>query len=55
MTKYRVRSSEDGSSVDMLTSNRGWVEVAAFTSEDHRESASQWVRHSQYLDQLDND
>lgn len=54
MIKYRIRSSESGSSVDMLTGNRGWVEVVAFTNEQHRQSASAWVQHSEYLDQLDN-
>lgn len=54
MTKYRIRSSEDGSSVDMLTSNRGWVEVVAFTNANHRENAAAWISHSEYLDRLDN-
>lgn len=53
MTQYRIRSSEDGSSVDMFTVN-GWVEVIAFTNANHRENAAAWISHSEYLDRLDN-
>lgn len=53
MTQYRILSSEDGSSVEMLT-NKGWQGVVHFTSENHIAMANRWVSNQMRLDRLDN-
>lgn len=54
MTQYRIISSNDGSSVEMFTCNKGWIGVVHFTNPNHRIHAEQWVKHERYLDRLDN-
>ena len=54
---YRIITSKDGSTVQLFTTNRGWVDVVAFVRDDHTAMARQWVNHQtylEYLDQLDN-
>lgn len=56
MTQYRIRSSEDGSTVEMLT-NKGWIEVVHFVNHNnsnHTYAADRWVAHQMRLDRQDN-
>lgn len=52
--QYRINTSNDGSTVQLFTTNKGWVDMVAFTRGDHVALANQWVMHQYYLDRLDN-